>query len=77
MKNWKQDCPNFSFEELVAMYINDCMQYLKAKLQFKEPDLTKDEFEQTQNQELIYYGLRELKDLCMRISGKEPLNWKD
>lgn len=74
--NWQDKNPTLIFEELVAMYINDCMQYLKT-CPGVEPDLVKEEFERTTNQDLIYYGLRELKDLCMYKAGVEPQNWKD
>jgi len=69
-KNWQEHYPGMSFEKLVAMYVNDCLGYLSKK-DFK----SKDSFDDTENQELIYYGLRDLKDSCMRISGEEPLDW--
>jgi len=69
--NWREDWPNFSFEKLVAMYINDCLQYLTHS------PLTEERFEPTENQELVYYGLRQLKDACMEAVGEEPMNWQD
>ena len=71
-ENWQEHFPNFSFEKLVAMYINDCLYYLAYK-----DRKTKATFEETENRELIYYGLRELKDACIRISGEEPIDWMD
>ena len=57
---WKDHWPDFEFEELVSMYINDCMQYLDSPV-----DLTKEKFDKTRDQDKLYDGLRELKDACM------------
>jgi len=62
-------------EVLIAMYINDCMQYLKAKLKNKKVDLSKEEFSLSKKGNIIN-GLKELKDLCMKIAGRKPFNWR-
>lgn len=73
---WKQHWPRFTFEKLVCMYINDCMQYLKAAHAGEKPNLAQEEFAPTENQDSIYYGLRELKDMCMAICGRKGFDWK-
>ena len=65
-----------TFEEMVSMYINDCMQYLNAKLEGKKPDLAKEEFQKTKNHNEIYEGLRKLEDLCIKVAGGFPLKWE-
>lgn len=77
MSSWKDHHPGLSFRTLVCMYINDCRQYLRAAQEGREPDLASTEFEPTENETSIYYGLRELKDLCIRVAGGDPLPWKD
>ena len=74
--HWKEHYPNLSFEELVCMYINDCMQYLDG-CHVGKVDLSELKFDRTNNQDIIYFGLRYLKDKCMQIAGNEPLDWKD
>ncbi len=64
------------FKTEVCMYINDCKQYLKAALECRPVDMETCEFEPTDEEYLIIYGLKELKDLCMRVSGRSPLDWK-
>lgn len=65
-----------NFKKEVCMYINDCKQYLKAALEGRPVDMEKGEFDPTQDEYLIIYGMKELKDLSMRLSGRRPLNWK-
>jgi hypothetical protein len=78
MFRWQEKNPALKcFEELVAMYISDCMQYLDVARTFKKPNLVNEKFEITSDQDLIYYGLRQLKDECMRLAGEDPLNWQD
>lgn len=64
------------FKTEVCMYINDCKQYLKAALEQRPVDMMKDEFDPTQDEFLIIYGMKELKGLSMRLAGRRPLNWK-
>ncbi|MBL7198268.1 MAG: hypothetical protein ISS47_09240 [Candidatus Omnitrophica bacterium] len=64
------------FKTEVCMYINDCKQYLKAALEDRAVDMMKDEFDPTQEEGLIIYGLKELKDLSVRLCGRRPLDWK-
>ena len=77
----KKDLPDEfltgDFKTEVCMYINDCKQYLRAALTGKSVDMQKGEFDPTQNEFLIIYGMKELKDLSMRLAGRRPLNWKD
>jgi len=77
IRHWQDDWPDFTFKKLVCMYINDCMQYLKATENGGVIEMNTDQFEATENEDLIYYGLRKLKDLCIEASGNEPLNWED
>lgn len=76
----KKDIPDEfltgSFKKDVCMYINDCKQYLKAGLAGKPVNMQKGEFDPTDNEFLIIYGLKELKDLSMRVAGRRPLDWK-
>ena len=58
-----------TFEEIVSMYINDCKQYLNAKMEGRGPDLAKEEFQKTKNHNEIYEGLRKLEDLCIKVAG--------
>ena len=69
---WEEDAPVDRFEELVAMYINDCMQYLKRTQNCRGGV----EFDPTTEQDKIFDGLRELKDLCMKQAGVEPVPWE-
>ncbi|GEM_PF-6468815 len=76
----KKDIPDEfltgNFKKEVCMYINDCKQYLKAALEKRPVDMEKDEFDPTQDEFLIIYGMKELKDLSMRLAGRRPLDWK-
>jgi len=65
-----------SFKKDVCMYINDCKQYLKAAIEQRPVDMESEEFDPTQDEFLIIYGMKELKDLSMRVAGRHPLNWK-
>ena len=65
-----------NFKKEVCMYINDCKQYLKAALEGKPIDMMKGEFDPTDDEFLIIYGMKELKDLSMRLAGHRSLNWK-
>ena len=77
----KKDIPDEfltgDFKTEVCMYINDCKQYLKAALSGKPVDMEKGEFDPTREEFLIIYGMKELKDLCMRTARRRPLDWKD
>ena len=64
------------FKKEVCMYINDCKQYLKAAVVGKAVDMMKGEFDPTEDEFLIIYGMKEIKDLSMRLAGRKPLNWK-
>lgn len=66
-----------NFKKEVCMYINDCKQYLKAAIDGKGVDMESEEFDPTQDEFLIIYGLKELKDLSMQLCGRQPLDWKD
>ncbi len=65
-----------SFKKDVCMYINDCKQYLKAALEKRPVDMMANEFSPTDNEYLIIYGMKELKDLSMSVGGRQPLDWK-
>ena len=65
-----------NFKKEVCMYINDCKQYLKAAAEGRPVDMMKDEFDPTDDEFLIIYGMKELKSLAMRLAGRRPLNWK-
>ncbi len=65
-----------NFKKEVCMYINDCRQYLKAAIEGRPVDMMKGEFDPTEDEFLIIYGMKELKDLSMRAAGRRPLNWK-
>ena len=65
-----------NFKKEICMYINDCKQYLKAALDGKPVDMMKGEFDPTEDEFLIIYGMKELKGLSMRLAGRRPLNWK-
>lgn len=65
-----------NFKAEVCMYINDCMQYLKAGMEGRSIDMEKGEFDPTDEEFLIIYGLKDLKDICMRMSGDIPMDWK-
>jgi len=64
------------FKKEVCMYINDCKQYLKAALEKRPVDMMAEEFNPTDDEFLIIYGMKELKDLSMMLSGRRPLDWK-
>jgi hypothetical protein len=64
------------FKTEVCMYINDCKQYLKAGLTGKPVDMETGEFDPTQEEFLIIYGLKELKDMCMQVARRRRLDWK-
>lgn len=65
-----------NFKAEVCMYINDCKQYLRAALERKPVDMEKAEFDPTDEEFLIIYGLKEVKEMSMRLAGRRPLNWK-
>ncbi len=65
-----------SFKKEVCMYINDCKQYLKARIAGRPVDMLSEEFKPTEDEYLIIYGLKEVKDLCMSVGGSKPLDWK-
>ncbi len=65
-----------NFKKDVCMYINDCKQYLKAALDGRPVDMESEEFDPTQNEFLIIYGMKELKDLSMRAARHSRLDWK-
>jgi len=65
-----------NFKAEVCMYINDCKQYLKAALEGRPVDMMKGEFDPTDEEFLIVYGMKELKDLSMRLAGRRPLKWE-
>ena len=65
--HWKKYWPGFTFNQLLCMYISDCLGYLRGGLV---------PFEHTEDEDLIYYGLRELKDECIKKAGLEPMDWK-
>lgn len=65
-----------NFKAEVCMYINDCKQYLRAALERKPVNMEKAEFDPTDEEFLIIYGLKEVKEMCMRLAGRRPLDWK-
>lgn len=65
-----------NFKAEVCMYINDCKQYLRSAIERKPVDMMKGEFDPTDEEFLIIYGLKELKDMCMRVAGMRGLDWK-
>ena len=65
-----------NFKSEVCMYINDCKQYLRAALGQKPVDMEKTEFEPTDEEFLIIYGLKEVKEMSMMLAGRRPLDWK-
>ncbi len=70
------DLATGNFKAEVCMYINDCKQYLRAALERKRVDMEKAEFDPTDEEFLIIYGLKEVKEMCMRLAGGIPLDWK-
>ena len=70
LEHWQEHWPSFSFEKLVAMYINDCLQYLG------EISLETTVFPPTETRDELYYGLRKLKSECMRVMGKPSFDWE-
>ncbi len=65
-----------NFKAEVCMYINDCKQYLRAALERKPVRMEKAEFDPTDEEFLIIYGLKELKEMSMLLAGRRPLDWK-
>ena len=65
-----------NFKAEVCMYINDCKQYLRAALEGKPVRMEKAEFDPTDEEFLIIYGLKEVKEMSMRLAGGIPLDWK-
>ena len=65
-----------NFKAEVCMYINDCKQYLRAALERKRVNMEKAEFDPTDEEFLIIYGLKEVKEMSMRLAGGIPLDWK-
>ncbi len=70
------DLTTGNFKAEVCMYINDCKQYLRAALEGKPVNMEKEEFDPTDEEFLIIYGLKEVKEMCMRLAGRRPLDWK-
>lgn len=65
-----------NFKAEVCMYINDCKQYLRSAIEGKPVNMEMGEFDPTDEEFLIIYGLKELKDMCMRLAGRAGLDWK-
>lgn len=65
-----------NFKAEVCMYINDCKQYLRAALENRPVDMMAEEFDPTDEEFLIIYGLKEVKEMSMRLAGRRPLDWK-
>ena len=65
-----------NFKAEVCMYINDCKQYLRAAINGKPVNMEKGEFDPTDEEFLIIYGLKELKDMSMILAGRPRLDWK-
>ena len=65
-----------NFKAEVCMYINDCKQYLRAAVDGKPVNMEKGEFDPTDEEFLIIYGLKELKEMCMLLAGRPRLDWK-
>ena len=49
---------------------------VKAALENRPVDMRAEEFDPTDEEFLIIYGLKELKDLSARLSGRRPLDWE-
>ena len=64
-----------NFKAEVCLYINDCKQYLRAAIEHRPVDLLKAEFDPTDQEFLIIYGLKELKEMSMRAAGKAGFDW--
>ena len=65
-----------NFKAEVCMYINDCKQYLRAAVEGKPVNMKKGEFDPTDEEFLIIYGSKELKDMCMQAAGRRHLDWR-
>jgi hypothetical protein len=65
-----------NFKAEVCMYINDCKQYLRAASERKPVNMEKGEFDPTDEEFLIIYGLKELKDMCMQQARRARLDWQ-
>ncbi len=65
-----------NFKAEVCMYINDCKQYLRAANEGKPVNMEKGEFDPTDEEFLIIYGLKELKDMCMQQARRARLKWQ-
>lgn len=76
VSNQEIDLVTGNFKAEVCMYINDCKQYLRAAIERKPVDMRKGEFDPTDEEFLIIYGLKELKEMCMRLAGRQPLDWQ-
>ena len=76
VKNVDIDLGTGNFKSEVCMYINDCKQYLRAALERKPVNMEKGEFDPTDEEFLIIYGLKELKDMSMILAGRPRLDWK-
>ncbi len=76
VKNKDIDLVTGNFKAEVCMYINDCKQYLRAAIEEKPVNMGKGEFDPTDEEFLIIYGLKEVKEMCMRLAGRRPLDWK-
>lgn len=76
VKNVDIDLTTGNFKAEICMYINDCKQYLRAALEGKPVRMEKGEFDPTDEEFLIIYGLKELKEMSMLLAGRRPLDWK-
>ena len=65
-----------NFKAEVCMYINDCKQYLRAAIEGKPVNMEKGEFDPTDEEFLIIYGLKKLKDMCLQAAGQARLEWE-
>ena len=76
MLNEEIDLVTGNFKAEVCMYINDCKQYLRAAIERKPVNMEKGEFDPTDEEFLIIYGLKKLKDMCMQAAGQARLDWE-
>jgi hypothetical protein len=76
VNNEDLDLVTGNFKSEICMYINDCKQYLRAALEGRPVDMEKGEFDPTDEEFLMIYGMKELKDMSMRLAGGRPLDWQ-
>ena len=65
-----------NFKSQVCMYINDCKQYLRAALEGRPVDMMKGEFDPTEWEARIIFGLHEVKEMCGKFAARRPLGRK-